>query len=224
MTSTSRSGRVSPRRFQVKFHVRGHVADAALEVAPGGAEAVVGQELLEQEIERAAIGVAVRHDDRARAAERIDLEREELDFRVHADRVEEPPRDRAEESFQELRIGEYRDAPRIVGLDRRPQRGVQRGISEALLHLRDRLVDHGGVELEALDDVGLAAGPVAVLESFRGTPRDRAVFRVVAGERRDDRGRALGGARIAQRMLRIRASPNSLVFTSFAPSISRAKS
>ena len=47
--------------------------DAALEVAPGRAEAVVGEQLLEQEIERAAIGVALGQVLGARAPERVDF-------------------------------------------------------------------------------------------------------------------------------------------------------
>jgi hypothetical protein len=191
---------------------------------PGRAEAVVGEDLLEQQVERAAVDVALGDGGRVGAAERIELEREELDVRVHADRVEEPARDRAEESLQEFRVGQRLDALRIVGLDLGPERGVVRGVTELQAQLGDRAVDRGGIELEPGYDVGLAAGPVPALEALRRAPRDRPELGVVPREGRDDRGRAFRGARVAQRMLRIKASPNSLVFTSFAPSISRAKS
>ena len=99
-----------------------------------------------------------------------------------------------------------------------------RRFPEALSHVRDRRIHRGRVEFESLDDVGLRPRPVAVLEAFRGAARDRAKLGVVTGECRDDRGGAIGGARVAQRMLRIKASPNSLHFTSVAPSMRRAKS
>ena len=102
--------------------------------------------------------------------------------------------------------------------------GVVRRVAEAPLHVGDGRVDGRRVELEPLDHVGLAAGPVAVLESLRGAAGDRPELGVVTREGRDDRGGAFRGARVAQRMLRIKASPNSLHFTSFAPSIRRAKS
>ena len=143
--------------LEAMLDVRRDVADASLEVAPGRAEAVVGKQLLEQQVERAAVGVALGHRRRARAAQRVELQGEELDVRIDADRAEQAPGDRAEESLQELRVGVGGDAARVVRLDLVPERGVERRLAEAPPDFRDGLVDHRRIELEPLDDVGLRA-------------------------------------------------------------------
>ncbi len=95
-----------------ELDVRSDVPDAAFEVAPRRAEAVVGKQLLEQQVERPAVGVALGHRRRVRAAQRVELQGEELDVCVDADRAEQPPGDRAEEGLQELRVGHGLDMRR----------------------------------------------------------------------------------------------------------------
>ena len=54
--------------------------DAAVEVPPRRAEAEVGEQLLEQQLERAAVDVALGLDRAVLdAAERVEIERDELD-------------------------------------------------------------------------------------------------------------------------------------------------
>ena len=108
-------------------------------------------------------------------------------------------------------------------------------LAEPLAHVRDGAIDALVVELDALDRIALAAAPVALLEARRRAARDGAELGVVVGEGLNERRGALfdecvaaaGGATGCGHLhhrLRISASPNSLHFTSFAPSIRRAKS
>ncbi len=100
--------------------------------------------------------------------------------------------------------------------------------------MRDGAIDALVVELDALDSIALTAPPVPRLEAQRRTARDGTELGVVIGEGLNERRGALVDECVAaagrgegghlHHRLRISASPNSLHFTSFAPSISRAKS
>ena len=213
--------------------------DAAFEVAPGRAEPEIGQQFFDEQVQRAPIGIGVADHLRGDAAQRIQVENEELDRGVDADRAEQPSGDRAEVGLEEFRVGQLGDLGGEALLDQPPERHVVDALAEPARQVVNGPVDAFRVEVEPLDDVALGAGPVEVLEALRRTPADRAEFPVVVGEFVDDDpgatlrqghlgcGRAFGSQGRCgglQPMFRIRTSPNSLHLTSVAPSMRRAKS
>ncbi len=123
--------------LQAQLQVGRDMADAALEIPPRRAEPEVRKQFLEQQLDRTAIAVAVRADLRVDAAQRIDVEREELDRRIDADGVEQPPRDRVEEGLQEFRVGQARRCFRR----RRALMAVHRSVSIARAPRRWRSSD-----------------------------------------------------------------------------------
>ena len=219
----------------LRAHFVGDDPHAAIEVEIRRAEAEVGEHFLEQQLERAAIAVDGGLDRRGDRAHRIQVERDELDRGVDADRAEGAARDGVEEGLVELQVRQLVDQLGKAALDAAPERALGRILAaEPLAHVRDGAIDALVVELDTLDRIALAAAPVALLEALRRAPRDGAKLGVVVGEGLNERRGALidecvaaaGGGKCGHlhHKLRISASPNSLHFTSFAPSIRRAKS
>ena len=129
--------------------------------------------------------------------ERVEVERDEFDRGIDADRAESAPRDRAEEGLRELVVGQRIDDLGEAALDGRPDRALVDVVAEPVPHQLDRAVDVAVVEVDALDRVLLAAAPVAVLETLPGALGDGAELGVVVRERVDERLRALCDQRVA---------------------------
>jgi hypothetical protein len=183
ITSIDSIGAPLAARIDQRLHLVGDHLHAALEVAVRRAEAEVGQQLLGEELDVATVRVQLGLDVRLHAAERIEVERDELDGRVDTDRAEGLARDRAEERLRELVVGERVDDLVESPLDARPDRAFVHVLAEPVPHQLDAAGDVLVVELDALDRVLLAAAPVAFLESLRRAARDGPELGVVVAER-----------------------------------------
>ncbi len=174
-----------------RLQLVGHHLHAALEVAVWGAEAEVGEQFLDQQLDGAAVDVDLGLDVRRDVRERVEVERHELDRRVDAHGAEGLPRDRAEERLREVVVRQRVDDLGEAALDARPDRALVHVLAEHAVHDLDRAVHVLRVQPDALDRVALAAAPVAFLEALSRPLRDRAELRVVVRERVDQSLRAV---------------------------------
>ena len=168
--------------FSMAVYRARYLAHAAIEVTPGRLVRYRGQQFLEQQLERAAIGVAQALDRRGHPGERVEIQRDKLDFRGDAHRAEEAARQGVEESLAELRVGHHGDACRKPLLDGDPELATERVIAEFQAQRRHFRIDVLGVQLDSLDSIALAAVPVAGIEPTRCPARHRAEFGVITLE------------------------------------------
>ena len=134
---------------------------AGIQIGPGCPDGLGLKQLLDRQRQVALHGVDARDPVRLRRDQRVQVGGHELDVRGHADGAEQLARDRAEERLAELVV---RQAFRQIGevpLDVGPQRPVAYVLAQ-----RDFEIGHCGlhapfVQLDALDRVLVAAGPVA---------------------------------------------------------------
>ena len=197
MTSTDSIARRSLPELIEGLHLVGDHLDAVLEVAIRRAEAEIGQQLLGEQFDVAAVGVDLGLDVRAHVAERVEVQRDELDRRIDADRAEGLARDRAEERLDEFVVRQRIDDFVEPALDARPDGAFVHVLAQALAHELDAARDVLVVELDALHRIFLAATPVALLEALRRAPRDQAEFRVVVREGVDQQPGAVDDQRVA---------------------------
>ena len=101
------------------------------------------------------------------AAERIEVERDELDRGVDADVPKVRRVTELKNVLANSQVGQRRRSARSKRrLMLRPERALVRVLAEPVAHERDGAVDELVVELDALDRVALAAAPVARLEAL----------------------------------------------------------
>ncbi len=201
MTSIVSTLRRSPPRCDRGLDLLGDHLHAVFEVAIRRAEAEIRQQFFDQQFGRAAIHVDLGLDVRLDVGERIEIQRDEFDGLVHADRAEGPARDGTEKSLGKLAVRQRVDDFIEPPLDARPDRTLLGFVTEATNHQLDGAVHIPCVQFDALDRVFLAAAPIAFFEALAGPLRDCAKIGVVIGERVDQRLRAFGDQRVARNRL-----------------------
>ena len=191
MTSSFSTRAPFDAAFERRLQLVGDPLHAQLEVAVRRAEAEVRQQFLDEQLQRPAIDVVLGLDVRGDAAERVEVEREEFDGRVDADRAERLARDRAEVRLLEFGVGQRVDDLGVAALDARPDRPLVDLVAEPAPHQLDAAVDVSRVKPDALDRIALAAAPVALLEALARALRDLAELGVVVREQVDQDLRAV---------------------------------
>ena len=163
--------------------------DVALEIAEGRGERVLRQDGPQELLGLPA--VAVGHVERRAPVDvaRLDVARDELRARVHADRAEDAPGDRVEERLRELGVGAVAEIALELGLHLLAQQSVGGRRTQHAAQLVHGPVDGARAELQPRQRIHLRAAPVARLEAQLGPPADVLELGLIGGERLPDGGR-----------------------------------